>query len=154
MPRYRLHRLSQVFDTNAIFFINACTYERRPLLANAEVHRAFVEFCRTGLGRGAGVGRYVLMPDHVHLFVSFAASHPGLSVWVKSLKNSVSKCLRRQGVESPHWQKGFFDHVLRSAESYAAKWAYVASNPVRKGLVSQVEDWPFQGEIASLGLGR
>jgi putative transposase len=54
------------------------------------------------------------------------------------------------GVSAPHWQKGFFDHVLRSEESYSEKWLYVVENPVRRGLVAQAQDWPFQGEIAPL----
>jgi putative transposase len=49
-------------------------------------------------------------------------------------------------VESPHWQKGFFDHVLLSAESYSQKRHYVRENPVRAGLASRWEDWPYLGE--------
>jgi len=45
------------------------------------------------------------------------------------------------------WQPGFFDHVLRSDESYAEKWNYVRDNPVRAGLVKAADDWPYQGEI-------
>lgn len=33
------------------------------------------------------------------------------------------------------WQREFFDHVLRSVESYGQKWDYVKENPVRAGLV-------------------
>ena len=40
----------------------------------------------------------------------------------------------------PHWQKGFFDHVIRSEESYEQKWVYVRDNPVRAGLVRSAED--------------
>lgn len=48
---------------------------------------------------------------------------------------------------NPVWQRGFFDHVLRSDESYAQKWDYVRENPVRAGLVKRAEDWPYAGEI-------
>ena len=50
------------------------------------------------------------------------------------------------------WQEEFFDHVLRSSESYSQKWNYVRENPVRAGLVKKSDDWPFQGEIESLML--
>ena len=73
-----------------------------------------------------------------------------LSEWMKSLKNSFSKTLRGMNVPAPHWQKGFFDHVMRSEESYSEKWLYVAENPVRKHLVARPEDWPYQGEIYPL----
>jgi putative transposase len=45
------------------------------------------------------------------------------------------------------WQPGFFDHILRSNESYGEKGNYVRENPVRAGLVKSGGDWPYQGEI-------
>ena len=50
----------------------------------------------------------------------------------------------------PLLQRGFFDHLIRNTESYAQKWDYVRENPVRAGLVSRREDWPFQGEIVEI----
>jgi hypothetical protein len=44
-------------------------------------------------------------------------------------------------------QPGFFDHILRSDESYGEKWNYIHENPVRAGLVKSAGDWPYQGEI-------
>jgi REP element-mobilizing transposase RayT len=86
------------------------------------------------------------MRDHLHLFVALA-HHRNLSDWMKSLKNSLSKAMRDIGLRAPHWQKGFFDHVLRNHESYSQKWMYVRDNPVRAGLVKTWEEWPFCGEI-------
>jgi REP element-mobilizing transposase RayT len=139
------------------------------------------------LARGVFVGKYALMPDHLHLFVAFGEDYEAalterrktavfynattvtdrrysgepvtavydrrlslLSEWMKSLKNSLSKTLRGLNIPAPHWQKGFFDHVMRSEESYSEKWLYVAENPVRKGLAARPEDWAYQGEIYPL----
>ncbi len=99
---------------------------------------------------GRGVGAYVIMPDHLHVFVSVDDQRIMLSVWMKSLKNTASKALRLHGTPPPHWQKTFFDHLLRSGESYSEKWSYVRENPEREGLVSKTEDWPFMGEIFAL----
>jgi REP-associated tyrosine transposase len=150
MSPYRLRRLHRLFSERPVFFITVCTRERHPLLANAAIHETFEEFCRKAEQRGIYVGRYVMMPDHMHLFAAFAPEAATLAGWMKSLKNALSKSLREQGVASPHWQKGFFDHVLRSQESYAQKWAYVQLNPVRAGLASCAEDWPYQGEVFPL----
>jgi len=173
----RLKRLDRLFTGQPLYFVTANTENRQPILANATLHRDFQRFCETGLTRGVFVGKYVLMPDHLHLFVAFgeeyvlglaeprrsqtAATASGavtvcdrrvspLSEWVKSLKNSLSKTLRAQNIPAPHWQKGFFDHVMRSEESYSEKWLYVAQNPVRKKLVGRSEDWRYQGEIHPL----
>jgi putative transposase len=92
------------------------------------------------------------MPDHFHAFVAVDDQRLSLSKWTKSLKNALSKTMRFDKIAPPHWQKTFFDHVLRSAESYTGKWHYVRANPVRAGLVKRWEDWPFQGEISATGL--
>jgi putative transposase len=100
-------------------------------LANELVFDAFQEFCFVGLERGFFVGRFVFMPDHLHLFVVAPQEIPrALSNWMKALKRSLTRVLDEMGVSSPHWQKGFFDHVMRSGESYSEKWNYVRNNPV------------------------
>ena len=144
----RLRRLNHVFVDAPIYFVTACTLDRRAILDCEAVHEAFRTFCVNSPQHGAWVGRYVLMPDHLHLFV--AMGEMPLSNWVKSLKNSLSKTLRCAGHGGPHWQKGFFDHLLRSGESYSQKWDYVRENPVRAGLVATPEDWPYAGEIHDL----
>jgi putative transposase len=148
LQKPRLHRLDWVFADHPIYFVTACTFDRKSFLACAEVHEAFQAFCFVSPNHGVWVGRYVLMPDHLHLFVS--VDEISLSDWVKSLKNSLSKTLRTLGCDAPHWQKGFFDHLLRSGESYSQKWGYVRENPVRAGLVAIPEDWSYAGEIHDL----
>jgi putative transposase len=146
----RLHRLENLFCTTPLYFLTVCTHERKPLLADNAIHLAFQKFCERAAESGVFVGRYVLMPDHLHTFVSIAEAGATLSIWIKSLKNSLSKTLRENGHAAPHWQKGFFDHVMRSADSYSEKWEYVRANPVRAGLTPQPEVWPFQGKIHDL----
>ena len=48
------------------------------------------------------------------------------------------------------WQVGKWDTRLRRSESYHDKWEYVRHNPVRKGLVTRAEDWPYQGMLNEL----
>jgi len=132
----RMRRLEVVFSRAPIYFVTACTHERRKILARAEVYRRLLEFAEGGPVRGAWLGAVVLMPDHWHAFVALDDEKgPAVGDWVKGLKNALSRALRDAGCESPHWQRGFFDHVLRSDESYAEKWDYVRENPVRHGLV-------------------
>jgi REP element-mobilizing transposase RayT len=68
-----------------------------------------------------------------------------LSRWMGGLKRAIAVTLGCRSREL--WQPGFFDHVLRSDESYADKWNYVRENPVRAGLVRDASEWPYQGEI-------
>ena len=150
----RLRRLAETFQHLPIYFITTCTQNRRPILATPSVHARLKDFGEKGPGHGAWLGAYVLMPDHLHLFVVVDDGRLALSAWVKALKNSISSELRGNGVPSPHWQKGFFDHLLRSGDSYSAKWEYVRENPVRSNLVKDWRDWEFSGELFDLEFWR
>src|SRR5262249_49171846 len=132
-------RLRCVFDDYPVYFITACTYNRRRILDRREIHEVFIRFALHAREFGVSVGRYVIMPDHIHLFAGFSPESISLSKWLKSLKNKISKVLRNREFSAPHWEKGFFDHVLRSQESYDEKWQYVRLNPVRAGLVQSAE---------------
>jgi putative transposase len=103
-------------------------------------------FAEAALNRGIAIGRYVIMPDHIHLFVC-GADDFSLTQWMRALKRTLSTAI---SAPPPHWQKGFFDHLIRHSESYSEKWDYVCRNPVRAGLVKQADDCPLQGEIESI----
>ena len=88
------------------------------------------------------------MPDHIHFFCTDAERGIGLSQFMQRWKEWTSKRLQREaGLSGPIWQKGFFDHLLRSDESYSEKWTYVRNNPVRAGLVHSPDEWPYSGHI-------
>jgi REP element-mobilizing transposase RayT len=148
----RLQRLPQLYSSvRPFFFVTFNTFDRRRILAQDDVHETFRSFClRAEEDHGVAVGCYVLMPDHVHFFVAFPPDGIALDVWMKSLRSVLGKRLLTLGHQKPHWQEGFFDHVLRSGESYAQKWEYVRVNPVRSGLCTTAEEWPYQGEIVPL----
>jgi putative transposase len=146
----RLRRLHYHFQRFPIYFVTACTNERRRILSEAAIHARLMEFGKKGPDHGAWLGAYVLMPDHLHAFVVIDDRKLPLFTWMKSLKNTLSAVLRQKQIPSPHWQKGFFDHILRNRESYSAKWHYVRENPARAGLVADWRAWPFLGQIFDL----
>ena len=95
---------------------------------------------------GVCVGRYVIMPDHVHFFIRVGGDQR-LSTSIKYLKQAITKTFRVEQPDTRVWQPGFFDHLMRSNESYSEKWSYVRENPVRAGLVDHADKWPYQGEV-------
>src|SRR5438093_6145869 len=147
--KQRLRRLDIVFVHSPIYFVTACTQNRRNILAMPATHETFLRFGKAGPLHGSWIGAYVIMPNHLHVFVAIDDQKIAISAWMKSLKNTW-KTLRENGVAPPHWQKTFFDHLLRSSESYSEKWNQVRENPVRAGLVASAEDWPYVGEIFAL----
>jgi len=129
-------------DTPTIIFLTVNTKGRIPWLASTGVH-ALLRKVWSEAGAWL-VGKYVIMPDHLHLFAAPGQTEIALDPWASYWK---SQFTRQHRVREHRWQHGHWDTRLRRGESYSAKWEYVVENPVRKGLVTRAEDWPFQGEI-------
>ncbi len=150
--REHLRRLSEVWLPNPIYFLTVCTHDRAKRLANDDFHSIAVEVWHTCERLyGWAVGRYVVMPDHVHFFAADSRGEKPLSHFVGKWKEWTAKtCARRLSWSVPLWQPEFFDHVLRSSDNYGQKWEYVRNNPVRAGLVAVPEEWVFQGALPEL----
>jgi REP element-mobilizing transposase RayT len=145
-----LKRLAFVWRKQPVYFVATCVAGRRPLLACAQVHAVLrEEWAGLRERHGWAVGRYVIMPDHVHFFLAAEPdSGKPLPAVVGKWKEWTAKRLAREaGLSAPLWQREFFDHLLRSDESRAEKWAYVRENPVRAGLVARAEDWAYAGWV-------
>jgi putative transposase len=149
-----LRRLESVWIDWPIYFITTCTFRRRPILASRAVATILLEEWEVAHRRhGWAIGRYIIMPDHVHFFCRAELDAKTLPIFMQAWKQWTSKRILRELNSASHiWQEEFFDHVLRSSESYSEKWDYVRENPVRAGLVTSADDWPWQGEIESLML--
>jgi len=89
------------------------------------------------------------MPDHIHFFIRLAPECR-LGATVGFLKKSLSVAIKGSGHPPPHWQPGFFDHMVRSAVSYSEKWNYVYQNPARADLVENAEDWSYSGQVVEI----
>jgi len=87
------------------------------------------------------VAGYVLMPEHVHLLVSEPLVST-LSVALQVLKQTISRKLKRQG-DVQFWQRRYYDFNVHSGFKRLEKLSYMHSNPVRRGLVTKPQDWPW-----------
>jgi REP-associated tyrosine transposase len=143
MIKDRPRRLDLIYSNQPLYFVTFATRDRKSIRWLDVAQVALEQYGRCAIARfNVALGGYVIMPDHVHLFVRGGRDFT-LSSWIGGLKRAISVRL-----ESPKlWQPGFFDHILRSDESYGEKWNYIRENPVRAGLVKSAADWPYQGEI-------
>jgi hypothetical protein len=84
------------------------------------------------------------MPDHAHLELFGMDDAANLQAGIRACKGRSAAALRRLGVRNL-WQKGFYDHILRSGDNPDSVACYIFRNPVRKGLVGRWKDWPYSG---------
>lgn len=129
-----------------IVFVTVCTNNRRRLLDNASFQDCIIDAWQQA--DAWRVGRYVIMPDHIHLFAGLMDEQFDLDRWVRFWKSLVTKSINQKDFK---WQAGHWDTRMRSADQYESKWQYVKNNPVRHGLVKNANDWPYAGIINPLG---
>jgi REP-associated tyrosine transposase len=122
-----LRRLERAWIDWPIYFITTCTSKRRAILASRETAEVLIDEWQNAHDRHSwAIGRYVIMPDHVHFFCSAELGAKALPTFIQAWKQWTSKGITRDlKLSGPVWQEGFFDHVLRAGESYSQKWDYV-----------------------------
>ena len=85
---------------------------------------------------------FVVMANHVHLLVT-----PQVTAreWLGPLKgftgHQAIRMLRLR--ETPFWQDESFDRLVRSEQEFARIHRYIESNPVKAGLVTLPEEFPW-----------
>ena len=122
-----------------VFFITVCCIPRGE---NQLARQAAWDVIEGSLRHRARLGQLrvylvLAMPDHLHGLFTFPGEKQMEQV-IKDFKGWVAK------EAAVVWQRDFFDHRLRDAESAAEKAAYIRDNPVRAGLVPRPEDWPYR----------
>ena len=143
--KHPTHGVIAIDNVSTIVFVTICTKDREPWLATREnqlLLRSIWDKATAWF-----VGRYVLMPDHLHLFASPGLPEITLEKWVQYWKSQFTKQRRMPGCR---WQTDHWDYRLRRPEDYDSKSEYVVNNPVRHGLAQRAADWPFQGCIYEL----
>ncbi|HUI53183.1 MAG TPA: transposase [Terriglobales bacterium] len=129
------------------YFVTICAKDRKKVFTTSEI----VDNLRRVLQDQSTrfqfeVHSYCFMPDHCHLLVAGRTSEANLSKMIRGFKGCSARELRRFGVFDA-WQKGFYEHILRSNEDCASASAYVFENPVRAGLANDMYAWPFSGSF-------
>ena len=106
------------------------------------------------LYRGAFEGRrfdlhsYSVMANHLHVLLMPLARVRNITREIKgSTARSANLALGRTG--EPFWQDESFDHWIRNEEQFIRVKNYIERNPVKAGLVSRAEDWPWSSAGAN-----
>ena len=79
------------------------------------------------------VDSYVVMPDHIHLLLridqpSGPAGCPAPTVNLSSVVGAL-KSLCTRAAKRPLWQRGYYEHVIRSGEDFRSCAEYIEQNP-------------------------
>ena len=133
--------LQRIYGRGDLHFVTFSCFRRRPYLMNPSARTAFVEILDEIRARhGFHLYGYVVMPEHVHLLLDEAgAINPSKVIQV--VKQKVSGRLGH-GTGIAFWQRRFYDFNTWSSGKIKEKLVYIHENPIRRGLVTQPQEWP------------
>ena len=93
----RPHRLNLVYTNQPLYFVTFATRDRKKLVSLERAQLALEAYGQGAANKfNVALGRYVIMPDHVHLFVR-GDQNLILSSWIGGLSAPcLSRCNRRK----------------------------------------------------------
>ncbi|EPZ15061.1 hypothetical protein M622_16995 [Thauera terpenica 58Eu] len=146
--RYRRDR-----SPGATWFFTLVTWRRRPLFADpANVARLRAAFAHTRTVAPYRIDALVLLPDHLHCIWTLPDGDADFSTRWNRIKGSFTRSLppaakSLRGSPSRRercvWQRRFWEHRIRDDVDFARHCDYIHWNPVRHGLATRPDEWPY-----------
>ena len=83
------------------------------------------------------------MPDHFHMIFCLMPDEDLSKIFEDSGKFTARELNKLLGRSGQFWQEGFHDHRCRNERELHDLSVYIEHNPVRAGLVTAAELWPY-----------
>ena len=146
----------RLYLQNYSYYLTVVTQGRIPILIdNIELLRD--SFRRSKRKYDYVIDAIVILPDHIHMIItpknpkeySKIIAHIkrsftyGLDIKIKedSKFNLTASSYRRK--LSGIWQKRFYEHTIRDEKDYNNILNYIQTNPIKHGLVNNINDWKY-----------
>ena len=137
MPDYRRLRV----PGGCYFFtVNLYDRRRRLLVDHINALRAAVREVRAR--HPFAIDAWVVLPNHMHCIWTLPDGDAAYPMRWRRIKTRFTFRIAGTG-DAPIWQRGYWEHTIRSDADYANHVAYIHYNPVKHGYVSRVRDWPY-----------
>jgi len=129
------------------YFLTAVTHTRRPVFYNFRAARICIGSMRIQHEKGlVNSLAFVIMPEHFHWLVELRQGK--LSDLMKKVKGETARRLNIHFEKSGRfWQPGYHDHALRTDEDLRQTARYLVNNPLRAGLVENLQSYPHWDAI-------
>jgi REP-associated tyrosine transposase len=127
------------------YFLTFCTADRHRAFTDAQI----VDLVRSQILRATEthdfeIPAYCFMPDHLHLLAHGTRETSDMTKFVHAAKQLSGHAYHaRTGKRL--WQPSYFEHVLREEDDTWGVAAYIVGNPLRAGLVTRVDEYPYLG---------
>lgn len=141
----------------AYYFFTVVTFQRKKILADTMARDClrFV-FNRVKEKRPLENIAMCLLPDHLHCIWKLPEGDADFPTRWNSIKALFTKTYLNSGGrdgkrnvsrlragEAAVWQRRFWEHKIRDVDDLQKHIDYIHYNPVKHGLVKEIEDWPW-----------
>ncbi len=131
----------------AWFFLTFCCEHRKRIFLDPTRANWFLDHTRCeALAQTFAIHAYCIMPDHVHLLSQGLTPTADLLQFLTSLKQKTGFAYKQE-TKQQLWQKKSYDHAVRSSDPPESVAWYIWLNPVRAGLCSTANDYPYSGSL-------
>ena len=125
-----------------VYLVTTVTAGRVPVFADFKLARCVIREMRHAHATGSVKSlAWVLMPDHLHWL--FQLGDEGtLALAMHGFKGRSARAANLMDANPCSlWQRGYHDRALRQEEDVRGAARYLAANPLRAGLVTQIGDY-------------
>ena len=156
LPQRKPNRIPDYdYSLGGCYFVTICTQNRARILshivgdgfpvptdhgniAEAKINEIPLKY------PGVFVENYVIMPDHIHLLLRIEAhgtGNPSPTVgtiigWYKYETTKLFNNLQNTPGQK-HFQRSYYDHVIRNQQDYNEIWEYIENNPRKWAMQKQ-----------------
>jgi len=150
------------YSQNGAYFVTICTQNREKLFTDTSNFTAvgadrcvrpfsaeIAEFWLLEIAKhfdNVFIDKYVVMPDHIHFILRIDAplsegGHIGpplqqMVQWYKTMSTNAYIKAVKDGLLPPFskriWQRGYYEHVIRSYDDFLDCWTYIENNPLKQ----------------------
>jgi len=127
------------------YLLTFCTHQRAPVFTStASVELVLGQISRAANEERLAILAYCFMPDHLHLLIKGECEGSDCRAFIKRAKQ-YSGFYYWKTYGRKLWQRYGHDHVLRDGERTGDVIRYILENPVKAGLCTRADEYPFAG---------
>ena len=148
------------------YFFTVVTFRRRGFLcepANVELLRKAFRTVKSA--HPFTIDAFVLLPEHLHCIWTLPTGDLNYSMRWNAIKKYFTRHCSEEYKLPPNasqrrkrmqtvWQPRYWEHLIRDERDFEKHYDYIHWNPVKHGLVSRVNEWPYSSFHRFVRLGQ
>ncbi|HEY4691890.1 MAG TPA: transposase [Bellilinea sp.] len=150
MPNYRRY-----FQPGGTYFFTVVTYNRIPIFKSSIARELLGVTFRAAKERYPfAMEAICLLPDHLHCLWTLPETDQDFSIRWSFIKSFFThryisqsdrpvNSSREKRREGSVWQRRFWEHLILDDDDLENHFNYIHFNPVKHGLVQEVEEWKY-----------